>query len=119
MFLDKNLEQSNDSVSYNNSLVNFFLLGLVSEDIAVIEHFCYTYKHLPAEVVLTHWVMQEKRGKHLDRACTRENLLSYLEDMGRDDIINHIRASSGRENEQIQTGKDMDQLINVMETTRL
>ena len=85
----------------------------------MIEHFCYTYKHLAAEVVLSHWVMQQKRGKLLNKQCTRENLFSFLEDMGREDILNHIRASGRRENEQMQTGNDMDNLINVVEDTRL
>lgn len=94
-------------------------IGLVSEDIAVIEHFCYTYKHLAAEIVLAHWVMQQKRGKSLNKQCTRDNLLLFLEDMGRDDILNHIKASSRRENEQMQTGRDVNELISVVENTRL
>ena len=85
----------------------------------MIEHFCYTYKHLAAEIVLAHWVMQEKRGKLLNKHCTRENLLMFLQDMGRDDILSHIKASSRRENEQIQTRRDMNDMINVIENTRL
>ena len=96
-----------------------YFAGLVSEDIAVIEHFCYTYKHLAAEIVLAHWVMQQKRGKSLNKQCTRDNLLLFLEDMGRDDILNHIKASSRRENEQMQTGRDVNELISVVENTRL
>lgn len=94
-------------------------IGLVSEDIAVIEHFCYTYKHLAAEIVLSHWVMQQKRGKSMNRQCTRDNLLSYLEEMGRDDILKYIKVSSRRQNEQIQTDEDMDVFIDVMEATHL
>ena len=100
-------------------MISRLFAGLVSEDISVIEHFCYTYKHLAAEIVLSHWVMQEKRGKLLNKHCNRANLLMFLDEMGRDDILSHIKASSRRENEQIQTRTDMNEMINVIENTRL
>lgn len=94
-------------------------IGLVSQDITVIEHFCYTYRLLAAEIVLSHWVLQEKRGKLLNRRCTRHNLLAYLEDMGREDILRYIKSSSRRENEQIQTATDMNSFVEIIEATRL
>ncbi|XP_053391590.1 uncharacterized protein LOC123563762 [Mercenaria mercenaria] len=81
-------------------------IGLSSSDITIIEHFCYTYRSLAANVVLTHWMLTERHhmlehGQSTSNPpCNWDSLVQFLDAHGRDDITVILRST--RENEHVE-----------------
>lgn len=74
-------------------------LGLHTQDIEIIQHFCYKYKVWTTEVVLIHWVFQKRRKPHHVHECCYDTLRDFIVRLQRDDILNILQSSSN-ENEE-------------------